>query len=96
MVLEDLKSAVEEILHDTVEGRVSDKIEDVLSEVISDYERFENMPNDSEYRTKYEELKEKYIKRFITGSDGEYIEPTAEHKEETEEITTEDLFKEDE
>lgn len=100
MTREELNRRLEPILSDALEGRAHESTEDVLKEVLDDYEKFENNSDSGEWKRKYEEIKEKYVRRFLGGAEEEKEEIVEEKKEEEEEkkdgenIKVEDLFEE--
>lgn len=103
MTTEELKEKVKVILDSSLEGVVHPELENVMQEIVADYETgFSSGENDT-YKAKYEELKEKYIERFVNGGSAgeEYlVEDTTEEEEkddkEESEIKIDDLFDEKE
>lgn len=97
MTTEELKEKVKLILDSSLEGVVHPELENVMQEIVTDYETgFSSGENDT-YKAKYEELKEKYIERFVNGgSSGEedVVDKEEEEEEEKEEseIKIDDLF----
>ena len=93
----EFKEKITAILDEALEGRVHPDFESVMQEAITDYDAgFKNNNEEGEdWKTKYSELKEKYIERFVNGSKEEETEET-EETEEKKDIKTDDLFVEEE
>lgn len=78
MTLEELRVRSEEIIGDALDGKVPEKLEDTMAEIIKDYESMGASGNDGgEWKAKYEDLREKYVRRFS----GREKEPTGKKEE---------------
>lgn len=98
MTIEELKERTKSVLDASLDGIVHSDLENILSEVIADYEAFLAAENGGEWEAKYNELKQKYIDRFLNGEPDEQEESVPDAQEEEaagEDITIEDLIKED-
>lgn len=93
MKLEEFKGKSREILSESLEGRIHESLEDILSEVLKDYERFENYNDSGEWEKKYKDLKEKYVSRFINGENDD--DKKQMKKETVEKRDTEEYLKKD-
>ena len=100
MKVEELNELLKPLLDGILTGELPENGEDILQTIISDYERNGKEDSDSnDWKEKYNNLKEKYIKRFFNGEEPkpeEEEEPEEEEpeEEETENITIEDLLTE--
>lgn len=83
MTLEELRVRSEEIIRDALDGKVPEKLEDTMEEIIKDYESMGASGDDgSEWKAKYEDLREKYVRRFS----GREKDAKKEEREKTEEL----------
>lgn len=99
MTTEELKEKIKLILDSSLEGVVHPELENIMQEIVTDYEKGFSSGETDTYKAKYEELKEKYIERFVnggnSGEDDIVEEEEEEEKEEKEsEIKIDDLFSE--
>lgn len=108
MGLEDAKERIREILTASIDGSLPENLEDHLNRFQRDYEEYYSTEGDTgnEWKGKYEQLKEKYVSRFMSGpeeTEEKISEDIAENRnneiiEETtstiEDITLDDIFEE--
>lgn len=97
MTIEELKERTRSVIDASLDGVVHSDLENILSEVIADYEAFLAAENGGEWELKYNELKQKYIDRFLNGEPEEPLEQLNEQEPEmsSEDVTIDDLIKED-
>lgn len=100
MTLEEFKTRLSPILDAALEGNVHEDTESFFQEIQQDYLDFSENSGDP-WKQKFMELKEKYVRRFINGTEEEIQdevkeEPEEENKEEEkiEEIEIKDILKE--
>lgn len=91
MTLQEFQERSRDIVDAGVDGKYHESTLDLISDVLKDYEKHENTP-DNGWQEKYEKLKEKYIERFYGGNaeDSDILEESAEESD-TETITTEEV-----
>lgn len=92
MTLQEFQERSRDIVDAGVDGKYHESTLDLISDVLKDYEKHENTP-DNGWQEKYEKLKEKYIERFYGGTveeDSDILEESAEESD-TETITTEEI-----
>ena len=99
MKVEEVKELLKPLLEGILTEELPENAEDILQTIIADYEKNGKEDSDSsEWREKYNNLKEKYINRFFNGvetSQEEDAEEDAEiEEEEVEDITIDDLLTE--
>lgn len=99
--VEEIKTLLEPILSGVIDGILPENTEDIIGEVIADYEESENIESENEWKQKYNELKQKYIDRFMGRESGETEEEESGETGETEEEesgneTLDDILKEEE
>lgn len=97
MTIEELKERTRSVIDASLDGVVHSDLENILSEVIADYEAFLAAENGGEWELKYNELKQKYIDRFLNGEPEEPLKELNEQEPEmsSEDVTIDDLIKED-
>ena len=99
MKVEDVKELLKPLLDGILTGELPENAEDILQTIISDYEKNAKEDSDSsEWKKKYNNLKEKYINRFFNGEETSQEEDAEEdgeiEEEEVEDITINDLLTE--
>lgn len=93
MKVEEVKELLKPLLDGILTGELPENAEDILQTIIADYEKNEKEDSDSsEWKEKYNNLKEKYINRFFNGEETE--EDREIEEEEVEDITIDDLLTE--
>lgn len=101
--LETIKERIADMLSYSLEGEIHENMEQYLSDIQADYDEFYllNVPGE-DWKKRYDELKEKYISRFMGDTtqtiDTTISEPVRTEEGETDEtiITYDDLFEEEE
>lgn len=104
MTVEELRERTEEIIRDALEGKVSERLEDTMQEIIKDYEERGEDKGDSEWKGRYEELREKYVRRFsgrendskVEKKETEVEEKKEKDGEEKKDVRIKDILKEEE
>lgn len=91
MTLQEFQERSRDIVDAGVDGKYHESTLDLISDVLKDYEKHENTP-DNGWQEKYEKLKEKYIERFYggAGEDSDILEESEEESD-AETITTEEV-----
>lgn len=95
MTLEELKELVKPLLSGIVSGEIPENAEEIIQNIIVDYseetEETEETEDavENEWKTKYDNLLEKYTDRFLNGEETEEPEePEEPEDEKTETIDT--------
>lgn len=108
MDLEDVKGRIKEILSASIDGSLPENLEDHLNRFQADYEEYYSNEGDTGnvWKGKYEELKEKYISRFMDGPaqieekmgektiENSEVEVIEEETSKIEDVTIDELFEE--
>lgn len=68
MTLQEFQDRSKDIIDAAIEGQYHEATVDLISDVLKDYEKMENAP-DNGWHEKYVKLKEKYIERFFGGGE---------------------------
>lgn len=77
--LETAKERIADLLSSSLDGQIHENMETYLSDIQNDYEEFyANLPGTDGWKAKYDELKEKYINRFMGDSTGTSQDSIAE------------------
>lgn len=99
VTLEEMRNRLNPILDAALEGLVHEDMESFFEDIQKDYMELKTPDDGGEWKKKYVELKEKYIKRFLGGEE-EVIKEEEDKKEkdteeEKEDIKIENLLKEE-
>ena len=105
MTMEQVQEHIATLTGASLDGNMPENMEEIISAFRDDYEEYYNSPESNEddlvYKEKYEDLREKYIKRFsgieIKDPDLDTNVPDDKQKEPTREeqlanVTISDLF----
>lgn len=98
MTLEEMRNRLNPILDAALEGLIHEDMESFFEDIQKDYMEVKTPDDEGEWKKKYVELKEKYIKRFLGGEEDIKKEEDKKEKdteEEKEDIKIEDVLKEE-